>query len=193
MKLRISNGSSFAHEFVAHSPGDLERGCREAWRVFASVAGIWNPETLELHVWCGEWSTSGMITTDGKMKIPPTPNLINRNMECNDWPGLWRAAQRSEEHGGGLSDLISWVLSSDVTRDKPNTPDLHVVKSSRKPGRPLGTTKPASERRVRTLSGVRVSDDELASYHAAAERAGVSPSRWVRDVLNAAVTPGYQQ
>lgn len=58
--------------------------------------------------------------------------------------------------------------------------------ADRERGRPPGTTKPASERASKKLD-LRVTAAELASYHDAADDAGVPMSQWVRDTLNAAI------
>jgi len=59
-----------------------------------------------------------------------------------------------------------------MSRDEPKRP----------PGRPLKHATPART----TLGGVRITDEQDASYRAAAERVGKSRTDWIRDVLDRA-------
>lgn len=103
MKLRLSNRIDWAAEFAAHDAKSLEAGCRWAWRKYGFTGNLY------LHVWAGEWSTSGQYTLTGKHNLPPRDHEISKSAAKNDWAGLWLAVTLSHKHATQINSLIEWV------------------------------------------------------------------------------------
>lgn len=111
MKLRLSNGVSWAFEFSAIDPATLRAGCKKAFVAHADKFGI-GGGSLFLHVLVGDaWATSGQYRIDGSVKTMIGDHTVKRG--DNDWGGLWLACSLSYAHAEKAEALCRWVSEID--------------------------------------------------------------------------------
>lgn len=157
IRVRLSDGYSWAHEFGASSVRTLRIGCRSAWNAYHqhlnSLIEAIPPyhtmtrerqasdnkyrQTLQVHVRdaysrcrTDYWINSMWGTNAEKMQLCLDPFRFE-----NDWTKIWQQCVRCDEAAAELAVFIGGVAQSAFDINKPVPPKLTIINGGNNNGR----------------------------------------------------------